>query len=204
MVRMEGQEGHSVITKGVKMATFYGWKYRHYFIVVEEGESNLRAWCTLCAPSKKPLSSARNTTSNFKKHLDTVHKTTALVEIESELRPDTADTEDNGCAAKRGRNEDAEIVGSKAKRQCMFVSKGPVSVIEDMLPLSTVESPAFRKLVNGISLAQVSLPDRKSFTVHLDKAFDAMNQRVKSTLDGVDFVCTTADVWTAFNKSFLA
>ena len=149
----------------------------------------------------------------LKKHLDTIHKTTALVEIESELRPDTADTEDNGCAAKRGRNEDAEIVGSKAKRQCMFVSKGPVSlaktkslvseyVIEEMLPLSTVESPAFRKLVNGISLAQVSLPDRKSFTVHLDKAFDEMNQRVKSTLDGVDFVCTTADVWTAFNKSF--
>ena len=203
-------EGHSTITKGVKTATFYGWKYRHYFVVVEEGESNLRARCTLCAPSKKPLSSARNTTSNFKKHLDTVHKTTALVGIESEL----CDTEDNGCATKRGRNEDTEInVGSKAKRQCMFVSKGPVSlaktrslvseyVIEDMLPLSTVESPAFRKLVNSISLAQVSLPDRKSFTAHLDKAFDTMNQIVKSTLDGVDFVCTTADVWTAFNKSF--
>ena len=29
-----------------------------------------------------------------------------------------------------------------------------------------------------------------------------MDQKVKSTLDGVDFVCTTADVWTAHNKSF--
>ena len=58
-------EGHSTITKGVKTAIFYGWKYRHYFIVVEEGESNLRAQRTLWAPSKKPLSSARNTTSNF-------------------------------------------------------------------------------------------------------------------------------------------
>ena len=75
-------------------------------------------------------------------------------------------------------------------------------IIEDMLPLSTVKSPAFRKLVSGISSAQVSLPDRKSFTAHLDKAFDMMEQRVKSTLDGVDFVCTTADVWTAHNKSF--
>ena len=200
-------EGHSAVTKGVKTATFYGWKYRHYFVVVEEGENNLRARCTLCAPSKKPLSSARNTTSNFKKHLDTVHKTTALVERER-------DTEDDGTGSKRKSNdEDVEIVASQAKRQCMLVSKSAISlakarsliseyVIEDMLPLSTVESPAFRKLVSGISSAQVSLPDRKSFTAHLDKAFDTMDQRVKSTLDGVDFVCTTADVWTAHNKSF--
>ena len=75
-------------------------------------------------------------------------------------------------------------------------------VIEDMLPLSIVESPAFRKLVSGISLAQVSLPDRKSFTAHLDRAFDMMEQRVRNTLDGINFVCTTADVWTAHNKSF--
>ena len=89
----------------------------------------------------------------------------------------------------------------------MLVSKSAVSlakarslvsdIIEDILPLSTVESPAFRKLVSGISsLAQVSLPDRKSLTAHLDKAYDTMDQRVRSTLDGVDFV------WTAHNKSF--
>jgi len=30
-----------------------------------------------------------------------------------------------------------------------------------------------------------------------------MEQRVKSTLDKVDFVCTTADVWTAHNGALL-
>ena len=34
-------------------ATFYGWKYNHYFVVVEENEKNLKARCTLCAPSKR-------------------------------------------------------------------------------------------------------------------------------------------------------
>ena len=29
-----------------------------------------------------------------------------------------------------------------------------------------------------------------------------MDQRVRSTLDGINFVYTTADVWTAHNKSF--
>ena len=32
--------------------TFYGWKYKHYFVVVEEKKKNLKARCTLCAPSK--------------------------------------------------------------------------------------------------------------------------------------------------------
>ena len=80
-----GSVNHREI-EGVKTATFYQWKYSHYFIVVKEGVKNMRARCTLCAASSKPLSSARNTTSNFKKHLETVHKTVALVPITPEIR----------------------------------------------------------------------------------------------------------------------
>ena len=139
----------------VKTATFYGWKYNHYFVAIEEHENNLRAQCTLCAPSKKTLSSARNTTSNFKKHFDTVHKTTTLVEI----KHNTGDS----CTSKWKRSDsDVEIVAPQDKRWCMLVSKCVISlakarsliseyVIEDMLPLFTVESPAFRKLVSNIS-----------------------------------------------------
>ena len=54
-------------------ATFYGWKYKHYFAIVEVGEKNIRARCKLCV-GNKTLSCARNTTSNFKKHLKNVHK----------------------------------------------------------------------------------------------------------------------------------
>ena len=64
-----------------KQAMFYQWKLRHYFTVVEEGDKNTRVQCKLCAPSSKTLTSARNTTSNFKKHLNTVHKMTTLVPI---------------------------------------------------------------------------------------------------------------------------
>lgn len=70
-------------------------------------------------------------------------------------------------------------------------------IIEDMLPLSTVESPAFKRLVCGTSSSNVQLPDRKSFTLFLDKAYDSMIAKVKATLETVERVCTTADVWTA-------
>ena len=76
---MEASSSTVTANQGVKTATIYGWKYSHYFVVVEESDKNLRACCTLCAPSQKTLSTARNT-SNFKKHLDTIHKTTKLVE----------------------------------------------------------------------------------------------------------------------------
>ena len=61
-------------------ATFYGWRYSHYFAVVEETDKSLRARCTLRPAAKKPLSTARNTTSNLKKYLETLHKTTKLEE----------------------------------------------------------------------------------------------------------------------------
>ena len=74
-------------------------------------------------------------------------------------------------------------------------------IIEDMQPLSTVESPAFRKHMNSICTTQ--LPDRKSFTQHLDKVYDSMVSKVKQTLKAVDTVSTTVDVWMAHHRSYL-
>lgn len=47
------------------------------------------------------------------------------------------------------------------------------------------------------------MPDGKSFTLHLDRLYDEMVQRVKEVLDQVDYVSTTVDVWSAHNRSFL-
>ena len=108
-------------------------------MVVEEGEKNLRVRCTLCAPSQKTLSSARNTTSNFKKHLDTVHKATNLVGKEPAKEKRSTDS-----------SEDDDGPPPRAKRQCTLLSKAAISptklkslmsgyIVEDMLPLSTVD-----------------------------------------------------------------
>ena len=70
-----------------------------------------------------------------------------------------------------------------------------------MQPLSTVDSLAFRKLIGSICPYQV--PDRKSFTQHLEKLYDLMVKKVKETLEAVDGVSTTADVWTANHRSYL-
>ena len=108
----------------------------------------MRVHCTLCAPSQKTLWSARNTTSNFKKHLDTVHKATKLVGKEP-----AKETEKR---SRGGAEDDDGPPG--AKQQCTLLNKPAISpmkfrslmseyIVEDMLPLSTADSPSFRKLL---------------------------------------------------------
>ena len=75
--------------------------------------------------------------------------------------------------------------------------------MEDMLLLSIVESKAFRRLIAGVSFAQMQVPDRNSLTLHLYKVFEAMEQKVKTALEVVDAVSTTADVWTGHIRSYL-
>ena len=131
---------------GVKEAKFYKWKYRRYFEVVEERDKNLRVCCTLCSASVKPLSCARNIISNFKKHLDSVHKTANLVAILLETSKHKRSEEDNGGnQTKRQATLDRRGVSSNEVRKLLMEY-----IIEDMLPLTTVESPGFQKVDRAI------------------------------------------------------
>ena len=60
------------------------------------------------------------------------------------------------------KNDSAQLQ-TKAlfQQQKSVVKYQNMYVIEDVLPLSTVESPAFRKLIGGMTSTQV--PDQKSF-----------------------------------------
>ena len=138
----------------------------------------------------------------LKKHLETVHKTTTLVEKDQGQG-------DNSRKQRRGSGDSGEP--GQQKQQCMLFNKGKVSpemvhrliagyVVEDVLPLSTVESPAFRRLISGIS--SVKVPDRKSFTQHLHEVYKEMEKKVREALENIDSVSTTADVWTAHNCTY--
>ena len=107
-----GLSGPSGRTEGVRIATFHQWKYSHYFAVVDEREKNMRTRCTLCSASSKPLSCARNTTSNFKKHLETVHKTVKLIAIVPE-----------GGKRKRTTEDDEDKMHRDSKKQATYITK---------------------------------------------------------------------------------
>lgn len=69
------------------------WKYVHYFQFVNEKEKNITVKCTLCV-GEKLLSTAKNSTSNLKKHLASKHQSSTLV-----AKP--AEEDDGGAPASK-------------------------------------------------------------------------------------------------------
>ncbi|KAL3977780.1 pogo transposable element with ZNF domain [Sarotherodon galilaeus] len=73
-----------------------------------------------------------------------------------------------------------------------------------MKPISTVESHAFRQLISHIPGRGRAgkAPCRKTFSSYLDQEYANMESELKNTLDKVDYIPTTTDIWTVHN-SFL-
>nr|XP_029138722.1 uncharacterized protein LOC114922126 [Labrus bergylta] len=109
-------------------------------------DKNIIVKCNLCASvTPRELSTSKN--SNLKKHVDRCHANTKL-------------TERDAGGKKRKRAEDESAGKSQTKQQKLSFSRSAVLleprevrrqvaeyVVEDMLPLSTVNSPAFKKFV---------------------------------------------------------
>lgn len=70
-----------------------------------------------------------------------------------------------------------------------------------MLPILTVEKESFKNLVSGLShWSGFKLPCRE--TTLKDRKKQMIN-RLQQTLSQVDYVCTTADIWSNIQKSYM-
>ncbi|XP_067627500.1 uncharacterized protein [Eurosta solidaginis] len=76
-----------------------------------------------------------------------------------------------------------------------------------MSPLSTVEMPSFRKLIDDIlskdESAHMKHLSRRTVGKHIQKRFIENMDELRSILKNVDYVCTTADVWSSSTRRFL-
>uniref|UniRef100_A0AAZ1X1Q2 HAT C-terminal dimerisation domain-containing protein n=1 Tax=Oreochromis aureus TaxID=47969 RepID=A0AAZ1X1Q2_OREAU len=77
-------------------------------------------------------------------------------------------------------------------------------IVEEMLPINTVDSPSFRAIIKKIPTSvNAELPHLTTFTSYLEKEFTEMERNLKAALNEIDFVSTTADIWTANNRSYM-
>ncbi|EFN60702.1 hypothetical protein EAG_05517, partial [Camponotus floridanus] len=74
-------------------------------------------------------------------------------------------------------------------------------IIDEMRPLATVEKPSFKNLISGLS--NVELPTRKTFKKKVEKQFELTITKIKMQVSKAQFVCTTADIWSCTNRSFM-
>lgn len=68
-----------------------------------------------------------------------------------------------------------------------------------MLPILTVEKDLFKNLVSGLSRG-VKPPCRETTLNHLIDKKNQMINRLQQTLNQIDYVCTTADIWSNNQK----
>jgi hypothetical protein len=70
-----------------------------------------------------------------------------------------------------------------------------------MRPLSTVEKPAFKALVERLSGKSVMC--RKSLTKHLNDRYLSMIKSITENIQTVNHICTTADIWSVNHQSYM-
>lgn len=74
-----------------------------------------------------------------------------------------------------------------------------------MRPLVTCQKPAFRRLIMGLSgiTDEELLPDRKVMSKLLKFRYTSYVTMLTDLISKVSFICTTANIWSSNNKSYL-
>ncbi|XP_019216869.2 uncharacterized protein LOC109202836 [Oreochromis niloticus] len=176
---------------------FMKLKYSRHFTFLKQADKNITVICKLC-PGEKKLSAAVNSTSNLLKHLTRQHRQSLLSEPSSSSMDNTAAT-----PAKQTKLDFTSATQKVSEGELKKMIAG--YVVEEMLPLRTVESPSFRCILNKIPVCvkKAALPDRKTFSTYLDKCYADMEMELKETFESLEYISTTANIWTSHNKSFL-
>ncbi|KAK1878352.1 putative AC9 transposase [Dissostichus eleginoides] len=74
-------------------------------------------------------------------------------------------------------------------------------IVEDCQSFYVLEQPGFRKLVAGLTEGLRSM-DRVTLFTKVDQGFSRMREELMEKLSSIQYVCTTADIWTANSRSF--
>ncbi|XP_029945276.1 uncharacterized protein zbedx [Salarias fasciatus] len=175
------------------------WRYRHHFTYKADQGKNIIVQCNLCLPRVNLLSTSKTSTSNLKKHLDRTH-------LGCEARPD----------AKRGRKRE-EFNGEESRHfqlkklkaeiisKCLTQSKIDDLIfnfiVEDCQSFYLLEQPGFKKLVMGLTEG-LKCMNRVTLFTKVDQNFSRMREVLMAKLSNIQYVCTTADIWSANNRSF--
>lgn len=75
-------------------------------------------------------------------------------------------------------------------------------IINEVQPFSAVENTTFRQLVEGLSGGRTPVC-RKTLMLQIEKSFEKMKENQTRILENPEYVCTTADIWTANHRSFI-
>lgn len=136
--------------------------------------SSLSVYCS------KFLSTSAKTMSNLSKHLSAQHGNTKLV------AKDPARRSHEGVTQQPTTPKQAELfstsLGAQRLTQKDMNKLVAGFIVEDKLPLLSIELPSFRKVLDKIPTTHKPTSDRKTFSQYLDKCYSDMESNLKELL----------------------
>ncbi|XP_040191844.1 uncharacterized protein LOC120924995 [Rana temporaria] len=186
---------------GRSKLAFSNWKYRDYFSLIEIKGKNVYVTCTLCS-GKKTLSTSASSNSNLLKHLTSTHANVTLVAADNPT-PNAASGVAGPTLLKQAT---LDFSGQHQVTKPELNTLIARYVVENMLPLSTVVSESFRAILAKILLRggeRGVAPCRNTFAKFLDSEYEKMIIELKKSFEELQYIATTADIWTCHNKSYL-
>ncbi|XP_030057344.1 zinc finger BED domain-containing protein 4 [Microcaecilia unicolor] len=188
---------------------FEAWYLKEFFEFKSHINKNIYVQCKLCLPTLKMLSTAMNSTSNLKKHLEKMHPSTlSKFQKDNELNPRKRKVDTSAEEVNRQTKKIHICKESASNSACIFgLTQGKVDalitdfIIEDMQSLNVVEQPAFVKLIQSLQPSKTVL-SKKSLVSTIEKRYSAMCRNLAAHFTSVRYLCTTADIWSTHNLSF--
>lgn len=184
-----------------------------YFKIKENDGENITADCQLCLPQKKTIKGIKGSSSNFFKHLKRIHPNKIDEYNKYKIsKKDLTRKRLNATQDFESREpKQAKLIqpnifgmakegGKSVLSQSLFEKRIINFVVSTMSAISIIEHQSFKDIFQGLNL---KIPTRKTVMKRIIDSHDENMQIIKDKIRGVNYVCTTADIWSNKKRSFL-
>ncbi|XP_060846553.1 uncharacterized protein LOC132926230 [Rhopalosiphum padi] len=184
----------------INVSQSYLFDGKYYNIVSNKNDGKkLVAKCVLCT---KVIRGQINSTGNFLSHLKFKHPSILSKVEESKILYKKPKQNIESVYTPKQMTLPSFKSSMTKNHICQLVFN---YIVEEMRPLITCEKPAFHRLIKGITgiTDTALLPNRKTISKELKLKYNNYVSTLTSLIDKQDYICNTADIWSANNKSFM-
>ncbi|KAM4724785.1 uncharacterized protein FYW61_013082 [Anableps anableps] len=205
----------------VERVESHPWPHlKDYFFFKARDKSNektLHFQCVLCQPKKITIKGQAKSLYNLKSHINRKHPAHAT-QFEEDVKAgssrgkhrlsvgSSASSQSSQPCAKRLRQP--SIGETPFKTAATDVSQSMVDkqivdlFVHNVLPLHVVESPTFVGLIKMLNPGMTSM-SRRTLSRRMLASHEQLEEYLIRLLENIPWVATTADCWSAHNKSYL-
>ncbi len=159
---------------------------------------NLKYQCKLCPGAGGKLSAQSNGFANLKKHIERKHPG-KMKDFEELLKT----RQKRGNTGSQVQSSIKAFCGSQGQvTQRVVNTKIAAFVVKTGQSFTIIRQEAFKDLVETLQPGKKT-PSYQTLMHIIRENFKEMNEKIKNHLTDAKYVCTTADVWTRGNRSFL-